>query len=129
MLISLGGTTLCDGPTRAVDKSGGPADLAVNGRILTQPVFPIRATASTVLWRANLATTVTFRVTRLFSTVAAAEMWAVAHPGSVVRAGTLTITEGATSKTMVNANLEDVQCRHVGASVIVTYKIIGGVLS
>lgn len=129
MIITLGATTLCDGPTRAVDKSGGPADLSIGGRSQTQPVYPIRAPASTQIGRGNLVTTVSFRVTRLLSTVALAEMWAAAHPGAVVRTGTLTVTEGATSKTMVNAHLGDVQCRHIGASVMVTYRIEGGVLS
>ena len=129
MVIALGATNLCDGPVRGLEVSGGPADLSVSGRTLTQPVNPIRATAATIYGRGNLVTTVSFRVTRLFSTGEAADVWAALHPGAVVRTGTLTITSGTTSKTMANANLEEVQCRSFGASVIVTYRIPGGVLS
>ncbi len=129
MLIALAETNLCDGPLRETGKNCGPEDFAVGGKTMSQPISAIRAAASTVYGRGNLLTTVAFKISRHFGSVSDAAVWAATYPGSVVRAGTLTVTEGATSKTMANASLEDVQCRHIGASVFVSYRILGGVLS
>lgn len=129
MVITLATTNLCDGPDRGTEKNCGPDGLTVNGRTIAQPLMPIRAAAATIFGRGNLITTLSFQVSRRYTTVASAAIYAATHPGSVVRTGTLTVTEGAVVKTMYNAHLEDVQCRHIGATVFITYKVSGGVLS
>ena len=125
MTITIGSSTLCDGATRAVDKSCGPVGLQIDGRQAVQPVAAIRAAATRFYDRLNHATTISFSVAHLCADAATAAAWALTHAATVARSGTLTFTGVAT---MANAVLEDVAVAHQGATVMVHYVIRGGQL-
>ena len=125
MIITLGASTLCDGVTRALNKSAGPASgWSVSGRISTQIGEKLRASNASVWNRGNQVTTLQFDIMRLLASADAAEQWALMHAATVAREGVLTIVCGATLR-MAMAILQEPKCIGYGASVKVSYTIIG----
>ena len=126
--------TLCHGHVTGPDRHVGPQDLLVAGPIAAQVAETIRATNALVYHRGNLQTAITFSVTRECASPQAAELFCFTHPRDVLREDTLIIlaqtANGGTSKlTLAGAAIQDVQCRQVGLSVLVSYNIIGGALT
>ena len=126
MVITLGASILCDGATRALNKSCGPAPgWSISGRISTQPAEALRARNARVYDRGNEITTLQFEVTRLLASIEAAEQWALLHAATVARSGTLTITTGIALRMLLSV-LQEPKCTCVGCSVRVAYTINGG---
>jgi len=125
MIITLGGYTLCDGPDRSVNKSAGPSDFTLVGNLDAQTSKPLRAVNATCFNRGNRVTEVSFTVRRLHASVSAALLWAVQHPVTVTRSGTLVLTGGGQ---LLTAVLDRISIRHVGVTVFADYHITGGKL-
>ena len=128
MIITIGATTICDGADRSVDKSSGPTNVTINGAIKMQPAEYLRALHSEMISRDNRNGAISFTINRLLASEEAATAWAFLHAATVTRAGTLTITLGATATQMLNSVIQNISCTPIGRSVKVTYNIIGGQL-
>ena len=126
MIISLGASVLCDGPTRDLNKSSGPAPgMRIQGKIGQQTAEALRAADIRIFPRGNRRTTASFEVIRLLASPDAAEEWAWLHPASVVTSGTLVIVLSVATLNMPTTVL-DVDCLPMGASVKISYTAVGG---
>jgi hypothetical protein len=136
ILIKSGTTehTLCHGHITGTDKHVGPSDLLCSGPVSVEIGRYIRATAAIPYNRANRVSTISFSVTRECASALAAELFCLTHLRDLLREGTLYIhaqsAAGGTEQiTLSNAIVQDVQCRHVGLTVLVAYQIVGGTIS
>lgn len=128
MTITIGSDSLCDGADRAVDKSAGPSGLSLSGAIGAQVQENLRADDVVIYNRKNRRSDLSFGVKRQCASIGAAETWAMLHPVTVTRSGTVTMTTGAGAVKMLNAVLTTVKCSTVGSTVLVDYAIAGGKL-
>lgn len=126
MVITLGGSTLCDGADRSVNKSAGPSDWHLIGDKAAQTAEHLRADDAEAYDRGNRTSEMTFKVKRQCSSESAAEAWATLHSVTVARSGTAAIICGGTTINMLYAQLEHIDCSYVGATVFVDYRIRGG---
>ena len=130
MVITIGGYTLCDGADRSVNKSAGPSNLSLSGTIKTQAAEYLRAADAVIISRGNRTSELTFSVKRQCSSESAAEAWAMLHPVTATRSGTVVMSCGGSgSVNMYNAVLEHIGCSLIGATVLITYRITGGQLA
>lgn len=125
---------LCDGAQPVVGKHCGPQDLRVSGPIQAQVAQALRATNATPYNRGNKVVRVSWSVTRECPSASAAEKFCFTYQRDLARAGTIAIlAEGAAGAidklTLANAVIDDVQCQHIGCSVIITYTVSGGALT
>jgi hypothetical protein len=128
MQITIASYSLCDGADRTVNKSAGPANLTITGKIEAQLVPYLRSTDITVCNRGNRSTEISFHVAHLCASPEAAEDWAILHPVTATRSGTVTFTGNGYSLRLLTAVLTTITCATIGATVMVTYTIIGGKL-
>ena len=110
----------------------GPSGLTLNGRQIVDDAEFYQAAAATVFARDNLGTVLQFSVQCLFSTIKAAERFALLHAGEVPRSGVVTAVCGESGDTLdaylEGAAVEGVSILEVrGTAVRVQYTIRGGV--
>lgn len=113
MYISLGGTWLTnpnDGTSERLVTSS--RNLKVNGKIIVQSTKNIRAISMAFRARGNLETTINFKVTRRFTTIAAAFSFAATHRSLLPTSGGLVMVCGWPSEGQIicsadNAMLEE----------------------
>lgn len=126
MIITIGSDIICDGADRSQDKNSGPSNYRMSGDVTEQIAEFLRADDVTVYNRKNRKAQVSFDVKRLCASVDAAETYCNMHPWTVTRSGTLTITTTGGSLRILTATLKTVSCTFTGATVFVSYLIIGG---
>ena len=127
MIIKLDSMVLCDGATRAQDKSAGPIDLRTGGKPLTAVVPLLRAVKPSTFDRGNRSCDVRFGIARLCATVAAADSWKLLHMAAIAARGQLYLELDTGAKVRLeDALLDDVQASSVGCTVFVDYKFTGG---
>lgn len=122
-------TTLLASPDLALGRVG-PAGLAVNGQQILDDADFFRAAAPTFFVRGTEGVTLQFSVTRLFSSVRAAEAFILLHFNSTPLEGLLTCTCGDAGDTQTvylrDAKVQTVQLPgYRGTSVGVQYTIRG----
>jgi hypothetical protein len=108
MFISLNGiwlTNANDGTSeRLVTSTRG---LAINGKVLVQEGDLLRAIAAAFFARGNLSHNITFKVTRRFTTLAAAFSFAATYRSLLPTEGPLVMVCGLRSETQIICNADD----------------------
>ncbi len=128
MIIKIATTTICDGPTRNQDASGGPSDLEIDSETHAQVARYLRAANAKPIDRGNALHAVRFGVSRLCASAAAAHEWFLNHIATVPRKGTLTLEQGETAITMDDAHLV-IRGRVRGLTVFLSYTIQAGAIT
>lgn len=100
------------------------SNLSLRASRSAQVTSRIRAASADVYDRGNLIYTLSFDVSRIHATLAAAELYLIDHPAAVPPSGTLTLTTAANTRTF-DAVLLDISSSHVGLTTRHTYTLNG----
>lgn len=128
MIIKIATTTLCDGPTRDLNSSGGPSEFEADSETHAQIVRYLRAAAAKPIDRGGALQSVRFAVSRLTSDAETAHEWFLDHLANCPRTGTLSFQQGATTITMADAHLV-IRGRVRGCTVFVSYTAQAGAIT
>lgn len=109
------------------------ANMSISGDIQTSSRAGVRKAAAGVRDRLNLRTTISFSTSRLFSTPAAAEAWALDYDGTFLRAGTLkldTVAGGTiTTRYLHDCVVMPPSRQVIGCTVLLQYTAQGGAIN
>lgn len=108
--------------------------LIVDGRVLSDEQTFVRGSVARIQDRANLITTLSWEVTRLFVSSHEAELWLLDYDSTQPRFGTLVIesevAEGGTRRRYLHDALVSSPKRHInGLTVHLSYTVRGGAIS
>jgi hypothetical protein len=123
MIVTIGETTLVNGPSREADENSGPLDLRVVGAVATQATRYIRGAHGKVFNRQGHLTTVTFGAVRECADLATAEGFVAEYQAEIVglegvcKLGNVEISDSV---------VESVECSHAGVRVDLLFRIVGG---
>jgi hypothetical protein len=112
------------GVAETVHSSAG--EIRIEATNQTQKVTRVRAANATFYDRLNLATTIRFSTTRTFSSVAAAEQWALDYDAAMPRTGTLVLTSTTGTRYLHDAIVAPPAREVYGCSVALSYTVQGG---
>ena len=125
MQVSFAGTILAAGGLL-----GEPGNLRIDGKLYTEAAAFFRAAAMTWFSRANYSTELSFSVTRNFSSLADAGVFACTHPSALAGRGDIVLTLGAAgdtaTETLPLAVLANVHVSMQGVAITVQYTFNGG---
>lgn len=125
---------LAGDPSKNEREHSSAGDVRINGQTLVQWNQCVRATAGVPIDRGNLETTLTFTTARIFTTVAAAEVWSATYDSTQLRTGDVVLmSPAATALTssyilMAAAVVQPPTRQVIGCSVLLSYTILGGLL-
>jgi hypothetical protein len=107
-----------------------PNGLAIHTERNTQVRQALRAMAARDSDRGNMQTSVSFSVTRYFSTVQLAESYILLHASTIPGGGTVVFqTVGGTNYYLTNAVVKTTESKHTGRTTSHSYSISGGLIS
>jgi hypothetical protein len=130
LIHSTGTLWLAGNPATAERLHSSAANLRIEGRTALQQDARVRAAATLHIDRGNLATTVSFDTSRIFSTPAEAEVWSGMYDTANPRTGTLVLA----SISPVNESLlffhgavvQPPRRQVIGCSVLLGYEVLCG---
>ena len=129
-LVHSAGTLWLAGNPALVERLHSSAgNLGISGKIAVQSNPYVNGAAQDHTDRGNLATTVSFSTSRLFSTTAAAEIWGALYDSSQPRVGTLVLdTQDGNHQFMAGCVVMPPTRQVIGTSVQLHYQVLGGLL-
>jgi hypothetical protein len=106
----------------------GADNLRFEGRTALQADARVRAAATSHIDRGNLATTVSFGTSRIFSTTAAAEVWSGMYDTVSARSGTLVISDWDLIPLLnfPGAVVQPPRRQVIGCTVLLQYEVVCG---
>jgi hypothetical protein len=100
-------------------------DFIHSATVAAQDRSGVRRAAAGQWDRGNLQTTISFTTSRLFETVAAAELWDLDYDSTFLRSGVVACTAGANTRYLREALVQPPNRRIVGCTVFLSYTITG----
>lgn len=118
----------------AAGDAESPSGLKINGKIVAEIAPRLRAMAVRAFDRANLQTSITFKITREHADTRICEAFILRHAVELPRSGLVKFSAadtrgGESDFFLADAVIESDEGEQIGATSIHTYTILGGAIS